>query len=75
MRNKVRDHTRRLRKNHEISIAKKAKAGNLKPFFSLARGRLKTRSGVAPLLSNRDDPSSIKHSDLEKSEILQSQFC
>jgi len=36
---------------------------------------LKTRSGVARFLSNKDDPSSIKHSDPEKSEILQSQFC
>ena len=38
LRNKVRDHTRKLRKDYEISIAGKAKAGNLKPFFSLARG-------------------------------------
>jgi len=36
---------------------------------------LKTRSGVAPLLRNKEDPSSIKHGDKDKSEILQKQFC
>ena len=74
-RNKVRAHTRRLRRNHEISVASQAKEGNSKPFFSLARGRLKTRSGVAPLLKDKKDPCSIKHSDSDKSEILQTQFC
>jgi len=74
-RNKVRSHTRNLRKSFELSVAAKAKEGNPKPFFSLARGRLKTRDGVAPLLSDIEDTHSIKHTDSEKSEILQKQFC
>ena len=74
-RNKVRNHTRKLRRSYELSVASQAKEGNPKPFFSLARGRLKTKSGVAPLLSNKEDPLSIKYNDDEKSEILQKQFC
>ena len=40
-----------------------------------ARERPKTRIGVAPLLYNPDDPNTLRHSDEEKTAILQSQFC
>ena len=74
-RNQVRKHTRKLRRDYELNVARKAKEGNCKPFFSLARGRLATKAGVAPLLSDKNDPESIKYDDTEKSEILQRQFC
>ena len=30
---------------------------------------------MAPLLCNPDDPGTLRHSDEEKADILQSQFC
>ena len=44
-------------------------------FWRLERHRLKTKIGVAPLLCNPDDPGTLSHSDEEKADILQSQFC
>ena len=36
---------------------------------------MKTSIGMAPLLCNLDDPGTLRHSDEEKADILQSQFC
>ena len=48
---------------------------NPKVFWMFARERVKTRIEVAPLLCNPDDPGTLRHSDEEKADILQSQFC
>ena len=73
-RNQVRKRTRQLRKQYELNIANQSMS-NPKVFWRFARDRLKTKIGVAPLLSNPDDPGTLRHSDEEKADILQSQFC
>ena len=45
-----------------------------KVFWSYTRSKLKTKTGVAPLLENTKDKSSIRYSDKEKADILQKQF-
>ena len=73
-RNRVRKRTRQLRKPHELNIANQT-ISNPKVFWRFARERMKTRIGVAPLLYNPNDPGTLRHSDEEKADILQSQFC
>ena len=73
-RNQVRKRTRQLRKQYELNIANQSMS-NPKVFWRFARDRLKTKIGVAPLLCNPDDPGTLRHSDEEKADILQSQFC
>ena len=73
-RNQVRKRTRQLRKQYGLNIANLS-TSNLKVFWRLARECLKTRIGVVPLLCNPDDPGTLSHSDEEKADILQSQFC
>ena len=73
-RNQVRKRTRQLRKQYELNIANQSRS-NPKVFGKFARDRLKTKIGVAPLLCNPDDPGTLRHSDEEKADILQSQFC
>ena len=70
-RNQVSKRTRQLRKQYELNIANQS-TSNPKVFWRFARERLKTRIGVAPLLCN---PGTLRHSDEEKADILQSQFC
>ncbi|XP_076038564.1 uncharacterized protein LOC143023825 [Oratosquilla oratoria] len=45
-----------------------------KKFWKFANSKLKTKSGVVPLLSNSEDPSTICHNGKDKAEILQQQF-
>ena len=71
--NKAKTMLRRAKKSHERNIAEQAKT-NPKAFWSHARRKLKTKSGVAPLLSNPKDPNSLKFKDEEKANILQQQF-
>ena len=73
-RNQVRTQTHQLRKRYELNIANQPTL-NPKVFWMFARERLKTRIGVAPLLCNPDDPGTLRHSDEEKADFLQSQFC
>ena len=70
----MRKRTRQLRKQYELNIANQSMS-NPKVFWRFARDRLKTKIGVAPLLCNPDDPGTLRHSDEEKADILQSQFC
>ena len=65
--NCVRKRTRQLRKQHGLNIATQS-TSNPKVFWKLAKGRLKTRIGVGPLLCNPDDPGTLTHSDEEKAE-------
>ena len=73
-RNQLRKRTRQLRKQYELNIANQS-TSNPKVFWRFARDRLKTRIEVAPLLCNPDDPGTLRHSDEEKADILQSQIC
>ena len=74
VRNQVRKTTRTLKRQHELKIASDAKS-NPKAFWAYSRAHLKTKSGVAPLLGDPSDLSSIKHNDTDKAEVLQHQFC
>ena len=47
---------------------------NPKAFWAYTRQNLKTKCGVAPLLSDVHDENSLKFSDNEKANILQRQF-
>ena len=72
-RNKVKNLIRKAKREYEKSIARRA-AANPKVFWSHVRGKLKAKSGIAPLLQNVNDKSSTKFEDQEKANILQQQF-
>ena len=72
-RNKVKRMLRQSKKLFEQQIALRAKI-NPKAFWSHTGRKLKTKCGVAPLLSNINDKNSLKFDDEEKVNILQNQF-
>ena len=69
-RNKVKKLMRQAKKKFESDIANKS-TSNPKAFWSHVRSKLKTRSGVSPLLKNDNDNESVRFSDEEKANILQ----
>ena len=73
-RNHVRTVVRKKKRNHERDIAKDAKTCP-KKFWAYCSSKTRTRSGVSPLLRDPADSSSTVHSDAEKSEVLQDQYC
>ena len=48
---------------------------NPKQFWKYVRSKLRTKSGVSPLLQERNNPNSLRFDDEEKANILQDQFC
>ena len=72
-RNKVTQLMRKATRKFERSIALSAKE-NPKSFWAHIRRRMKTKSGIAPLLEDDDNKTSLKFNDDEKAEILQKQF-
>ena len=72
-RNKVKGLIRAAKRKNEKYIAD-ASNTNPKMFWSHVRNKLKTRTGVAPLLENINDEKSMKFTDEEKANILQDQF-
>ena len=72
-RNKVKNTMRKAKKAYERGICYNSK-NNPKAFWSHVRQQLKTKSGVAPLLADKNDPNSTKFLDIEKANILQEQF-
>ena len=72
-RNKVKTMMRQAKRRFERDISKKSKS-DPKVFWSHIRHRLKTKSGVAPLLENPQEKDSMKFSDVDKANILQNQF-
>ena len=72
-RNKVKGLIRTAKRKNEKYIADKSNA-NPKMFWSHVRNKLKTRTGVAPLLQNTNDEKSMKFTDEDKANILQDQF-
>ena len=72
-RNKVKTGMRQAKKGFEKGIAKNSKT-NPKEFWSYVRRKLKTKSGVAPLLENVKDKDSTRFDDKQKANILQEQL-
>ena len=72
-RNKVKTMIRQAKRKFEKNIAGMSKQ-NPKAFWSHIRSKLKTRTGVAPLLENIKDKNSTKFHDEDKANILQNQF-
>ena len=69
-RNKVTTMIRKAKRKHEKEIALKL-ISNPKAYWSHIRRKLKTKTGIAPLLENNKDKTSTKFNDLEKANILQ----
>ena len=74
IRNKVVAKAGREKRAFERKIAMNSNKENTKQFWALCNKRLKTSKGVAPLLKNPTDPSSLTFDDTEKAEALQRQF-
>ncbi len=72
-RDKAKRLIRRSKRLFEKGIASRVKS-NPKEFWKYARMKLKTKSGISPLLENVKDPNSLKFDDKEKANILQKQF-
>ena len=70
---KVKSLLRKEKRQFEKGIAADAKT-NPKSFWAHSRRKLKTKVGISPLLSNADCRDSLKFDDLEKANILQTQF-
>ena len=73
VRNKVKAIMRKLKREFERNIGIQSKS-NPKIFWSNVRSKLKTKTGVAPLLQDKKDETSTKFDDKEKTNILQKQF-
>ena len=71
--NKVKKLLRKAKKLFEKGIAMEAKK-NPKKFWSHARSKLNTKTGIAPLLDNLDDTTSLRFDDKSKADLLQRQF-
>lgn len=73
-RNRAQVKLRKCKRQFEKEIARKAKT-HPSIFWAHTRRKLKTKTGIAPLLSKRDDDSSIVYTDIDKANVLQRQFC
>ena len=69
-RNKVKQLLRKEKRAYERDIAQKSKISP-KTFWSHTRRKLKTRSGIAPLLADVKNKESIEFDDTAKANILQ----
>ena len=72
-RNKVKAMIGKSKREFERNIDIQSKS-NPKIFWSHARSKFKTKTGVAPVLQNKKDETSTKFDDKEKVNILQKQF-
>ena len=72
-RNIVKKLLRKAKRNFEKGIAKQCKS-NPKSFWSYTRSNLRTKIGIAPLLSNPDNKDSLVFDDKDKADVLQNQF-
>ncbi len=73
IRNKVKSMMQKTKRKLEKDIANRSKHCP-KVFWSYVRNKLKTKSGVSPLLKDISDKTSTKFNDKEKADILQDQF-
>ena len=74
VRNKVKKLMDKAKWNYERDICNNSKR-NPKAFWKHVRGQLKSKTGIAPLLSDLKDATSLKFDDQAKANILQDQFC
>ena len=72
-RNKVKTLLRKAKRRFERDIAMNAKKSP-KAFWGHMRRKLKTKAGVAPLLSDPKDQSSMKYDEADKANLLLNQF-
>ena len=72
-RNKVKNVVRSAKRSFEKQIAQNSK-WNAKPFWAYTRRKMKTTTGVSPLLADVTDPDSLKFTAFEQAAILQKQF-
>ena len=72
-RNKANSLIRKAKRTYERGVANDAKTIP-KRFWHHARRKLKTKSGIPPLLADVLDKDSLRYDDKEKAEILQRQF-
>ena len=72
-RNKANSLLRRAKRTFERGVANDAKTIP-KRFWYHARRKLKTKTGIPPLLADVMDKESLRYDDAEKAEILQRQF-
>ena len=70
---KVKKLLRKAKKLFEKGIAQEAKK-NPKKFWLHARSKLNTKTGIAPLLENKTDQTSLRFDDKSKADLLQKQF-
>ena len=73
-RSKVKRLIRQSKRSFEKGIAANCKK-NPKRFWKYVRKKLRTKSGVSPLLQDKKNQNSLKFDDKDKAEILQEQFC
>ena len=71
---KVKRLIRQAKRVFEKGLAERSKK-NPKELWKYVRNKLRTKSGVSPLLKDVNDPNSLKFDDKEKADILQDQFC
>ena len=71
---KVKRLIRQTKRAFEKGLAERSKK-NPKEMWKYVRSKLRTKTGVCPLLQNIKDPNSLKFDDKDKAEILQDQFC
>ena len=72
-RNRVKKMMKKAKRHLEKCIGAESER-NPKLFWSRVRRNLKTKTGIAPLLENPNDKSSIKVNDKDIANILQKQF-
>ena len=72
-RNKAKTLLRKAKRLYEKGIAAQYKQ-NPKSFWAYTRSQLKTKSGIAPLLSDPNNKDSLVFEDQEKANVLQNQF-
>ena len=71
--NKVRRLLRKAKRDFERYVAENSK-DNPKLFWSYSRRKLKAKTGIAPLLEDKEKKESLKFDDEEKANILCNQF-
>ena len=72
-RNKAKTMLRQAKRRYEKSIALQSKE-NPKCFWAYTRSKMKSKSGISPLLSDPKDDTSLMFDDQDKANILQDQF-
>ena len=73
VRNAVKRRMRQAKRLYECGISTNAKT-NPKAVWAYVRQKMNTKTGVAPLLSDRKDVNSTKFDDKDKADIVQGEF-